>query len=124
MPSDGLADDVRSFIRHHIDSVEALEILRLLHRDPRHAWTPDEVAAELRTSQLSAVQRLDELVRRRLVLKREGQGFQYAPASLDLERGARALFEAYRDRRVSVITEIFSKPDPLCGIADKDRNKR
>src|SRR5690606_17703063 len=45
---EGISPEVRAFIAGQIESVVQLEMLLLLHTDPMRAWSPDELAKELR----------------------------------------------------------------------------
>ena len=56
-----LPDDVVRFLNEHIESVEQLEVLLLLHRAGASAWTADMVAAALYTQPASAARRLAAL---------------------------------------------------------------
>lgn len=115
----GLAPDVRRFLTVHIDSVEQLEVLLLLRDEPARAWTPDEVASALRTSATSAVARLDDLARRGLArAEPRSRSFRFAPADATLARQVDLVAAAYRDRRVTVIGFIYSRPlDPVRELA-------
>lgn len=43
-----ISPEVRRFVIEHIDSVAQLELLLMLHRDPRVAWTPEQAGREMR----------------------------------------------------------------------------
>ena len=106
----GLPDDVYRFVYQYMESVEQLEVLLLLRRSPGRGWSADDVARELYSHPRSVIQRLDLLLGQGL-LRENGQGyFQYAPRSTELDRTVAALAELYRERRVTVITLIASKP--------------
>jgi len=126
--------DVRALIAQRIDSVAQLEVLLLLHADPARAWPADEVARELRIEPAGAQTQLDDLVRRGLVRATATppaaappggaapQRFAYGPASGHLSSTVDALARAYADRRVAVISLIYSKPpDPVRTFADAFR---
>ncbi|MCW8140496.1 MAG: hypothetical protein KIT58_16480 [Planctomycetota bacterium] len=119
-----LPDVVAAFLSAHVDSVEQLEALLLLHRTRPRRWTAVQVSEELRTNVDSTRERLDELVWRLLVVGREQPGGRTyhvegpAPA-------VEALSEAYETRRVSVITFIVSKPlERIRSLADAFRIRR
>jgi hypothetical protein len=104
-----LPDDVRQFLLDHIDSVERLEVLLLLHRKPA-AWTPLEIAEERRSSQLAATLHLDGLTHAGMVVAEGGRYRIHGDTALAqlLDRVA----DVYRERHVSVITFIYTKPEP------------
>lgn len=108
-----------------IDSVEQLEVLLLLHRSAPRAMAASEVANELRIEAGSAERRMENLVENGL-LEKDGAGFVYR-ANNPRDGQVRSLADAYRERRVSVITLIFSKPqktDPARALADAFKFKR
>lgn len=127
MSSSGIPEDARKFIAKHINSVEQLEILLLLHAHPQREWTADAVAQELRTDPKSAAMRLDDLRTRGLlsVASNTDHVYQYAPASVQMAHAVDLLKEAYAERRVSVIEFIFSRPvDNIRVFADAFRIKK
>jgi hypothetical protein len=57
-----LSDSTQAFIRRHIDSIEALEILMLLQRAPDTFWTPAAMNAHLRMKEGIAEECLQRLL--------------------------------------------------------------
>jgi hypothetical protein len=122
-----LPEVVRRFIVDHVDSVEQLEILLLLHQHPGRTWDAEAVARELRISALSAGDRLEDMRRVGLLVRVEGRpgGFRYAPETPGLEDAVSGLATAYAERRVTVINLIFSKPvDKIRTFADAFRLRK
>lgn len=123
-----LPDDVARFIVDHIESVEALEALLLLHSAAARAWSAADVARESRTNEWSAQMHLDYLARHGLLQALGGDPprFQAEPRA----SGAVAqLRRVYQDRRVAVITLIYTKPeeaavDPVQAFADAFKLKK
>lgn len=105
----------------HIDSIEKLEVLLLLRAMTEREWTASAVAQELRITEASAAARLEDLNAGRLLI---GSGeapevYRYSPASSEDVRSIAELAAAYAERRVSVITFIFSRPQTrVRGFAD------
>lgn len=123
----GISEPATALVVDHIESVEQLEVLLLLHRTPNRAHAAADVANELRIDQGSAQRRMEDLVARGLV-EPDGAGFVYRTNNAR-DAQVRALADAYRERRVSVITLIFSKPqkpapDPARALADAFKLKR
>jgi hypothetical protein len=109
----GLSEGVRRFIATYIPTVGHLEVLLLCHGQPNHAWSAKEVDAHLRSSVTWASERLEHLRAHGLLVEADplaDDGFRLAalpgPAKSDLD----ALAEAYRIRRVAVISEIYAAP--------------
>lgn len=121
--AEGFSPAVHRIVERHIQSVAQLEVLLLLHRQRESSWTAAEVAEELRIDDAWAASQLEELVAGGF-LKRDDQGFRYAPRE-ELAAGVAELEAAYRDRRVSLITLIFSKPvDKVRLFADAFRLRK
>lgn len=119
-----LPDVVAAFLSAHVDSVEQLEALLLLHRTRPRRWTALQVSEELRTNVDSTRERLDELVWRRQVVGREQPGGRTYHVD-GPDPAVEALSEAYETRRVSVITFIVSKPlERIRSLADAFRIRR
>ncbi len=109
MSSSGLPDEVKAFVLEHIDSIEQLEVLLCLFRQPQHEFTAEEVCAELRIGTGACVDRLKSLESHGLLEQAPSGGFRFGS---DPERNRRvwALSQAYLERRVAMINLIFSKP--------------
>jgi hypothetical protein len=107
--SDHFSDDVHKFIIDHVNSVEQLETLLLLRGDASRVWTAEEVSQALYTPLAAATMRLSDLQARGLLVS-EGDAWRYQAASAELDRLVGELAQIYRDRRVTVITLIYSKP--------------
>jgi hypothetical protein len=118
-----LPRDLTAFLDRHFDNIESLEILVLMQRDGTRSWSVEQLAAELRTSTMSVTPCVARLQSAGF-LQPDGVGFLYAPRSHELEVGARHAIDAYRERRVAVITHIFSKPDPIRQFADAFKIKK
>ncbi len=118
---------VQRFITAHIDSIEKLEVLLLLRTRPEPSWSAEAVSRELRISEASATRRLADLTARGLLVA-EGatpSRYRYGPARSEDDADVAELAQAYAERRVSVISFIFSRPlDTVRGFADAFRFKR
>jgi hypothetical protein len=101
--------ELRHFISQNIESLAQLEVLLLLRREADRAWTNEEIAKSLYIAPEMSGVILNDLSRRGLVANEE-QVFRYLGASSALDPMLGQLADAYRDRRVAVITEIYSRP--------------
>jgi hypothetical protein len=122
-----LTDPIRRFIADSINSVAQLEVLLLLKQDPQRAWNAEEVARSLYTGETLIAAHLADWAARELVAPLPDQpGFyRYAPSSTALAELVDHLAEAYKVRRVSVITEIYSQPvDKVRTFADAFRLRK
>lgn len=109
--------DIYPFIREHVRSVWALELLLKLKSDPARVWTVEALVGDLRASPGLVAANLEALGRAELVLAEDG-GFRYRPAALVLERLCDDLEAAYRDRPVTVIRWISKPAERLQSLAD------
>lgn len=125
MSEQDVPSEVRQLIAERIDSVVQLEILLQLLSAPEKTWSPDQIAKQLRIDPKWADGQLAELQARGLVAQPAPGVFQYGPATPELDQAVRMLDKAYTDRRVTVISLIFSKPvDKLRSFADAFRIRK
>ena len=110
--------DLAAFVREHVRSVWAVELLLVLKRDPERCWPAADLVRELRASTMLVNDNLQRFERSGLVIRDDTDGWRYAPASPVLDQLASQLEAAYRERPVSVINLIAAPPDPVQGLAD------
>ena len=119
--------DVAQFITEYIDSLEQLEVLLLMRASAPTEWDGAAVARELRIDPGSASGRLASLAARGLLVATDEAGgrYRFDPRSSELNRVVGRLADTYKERRVSVITLIFSKPsDTIRSFADAFRIRK
>jgi predicted transcriptional regulator len=131
MSSNGLTSELQAFVLQHVDSIEQLEVLLLLHAQSGRTWTAAEVSLELRSAPESVANRLKSLVKTGLLVQvsqpeTAGEAvYRYQPASDKAESLLQSLTEAYRTRRFTVINLILSRPpDSIKTFADAFRIKK
>lgn len=110
--------DLAAFVREHMRSVWAVELLLLLRRDPEHCWLPSELVAELRASTNLVRDNLAAFERGGLAVCDDAGCWRYAPAASALDEMAQRLEQAYRERPVAITNLIARPPDPIQGLAD------
>lgn len=111
MTGEGIPASIRNFIRRNIHSVEALEILLALHSEPETCWTAEDLSRLLRTTIESATSNLSELKQAGLLAMDSKAGkSRFAPADAGVAGLIDELERIYKERRVSVISLIYSKP--------------
>lgn len=122
----GLPEDVERFIAQHLDNLEQLEILLLLRSQPNREFEPREVTAELRLGPESARSRLSDMAARGFLSARgDPPRYQYRPDSGETDRVISEVARCYAERRVAVITQIFSpRSDSVRGFADAFKLRR
>lgn len=115
-----LPPEVEELISRDIDSVVRLEVLLQLHANRNTPLTAEAAAEAMRIDAGWARAQLEEL-RARGFVRQEGasDAYLFAPATEALAEGVDALARAYADRRVAVISTIYSRPaDPLRSFTD------
>ncbi|MBW3541352.1 MAG: hypothetical protein KY476_13880 [Planctomycetes bacterium] len=125
--ADEFSDDVKQFLSEHISSVAQLEVLLLLRAQREREWTASEVSKALYTTPDMAAEQLAELAGRGLLARGDGAEtkYRYWPASPELDAQAGLLDTAYKERRVAVITAIYSQPlDKVRTFADAFRLRK
>jgi len=125
-PNELIPPDVLALIAG-LDSVAQLEILLLLHREPSRQWTAEQVAGELRINPAAAAEQMNVLCDRQLLACDGGRSKQYHDAAHTPQVAAAIdqLTRLYNERRVTVITLVFTKPsDPLRSFADAFKIRR
>jgi hypothetical protein len=107
-----LSAEVRQFIDQHIESLAQLEALVLLRGEPGRSWTIADAAKTLYIPADQAGTLLADLSRHGLAqaLDTNATEHRYQAASEDVDRVVGELVQAYQNRRVAVITQIYSKP--------------
>ncbi len=124
---DPLPDEIRRFLEANIDSVEQLEILRLLGEDPQKDWAADVLAREVQLQPSAARPHLDALKDRGLItLTGQGAGLtaRHGAATPELEAELARLLQVYRERPVTMINLVYARArDALKTFADAFRLK-
>jgi hypothetical protein len=107
--TDPLPEDVRRFLDEHIESLEQLEILRLLSEDPTREWTAAQLGAEIQADPSVAAAHLAALAGRGLLASSSPAVSRYGASTPELgERLARAL-AVYRERPVTMIKLVYAR---------------
>ncbi|MGE0027662.1 MAG: hypothetical protein AB7O78_00035 [Thermoleophilia bacterium] len=123
MASAAFPPALRAFVAEHISSVGELELLLLLRGDPHRAWTAREAASRLHHVPDWVADRLERLVRARMVIRLAGDhvAYRFGPADAALERSVEAVAEAFRARRASMISLIYARPEGAARLSDAFR---
>jgi hypothetical protein len=116
--------DLAVFVREHLRSVWAVELLLLLRKDPERCWSAPELVKELRASTGLVTTNLQLFERGGLIVMDERACARFSPAAPVLAELCDKLAKAYRERPVSIINLIAQPRDPLRSLADAFRFKR
>lgn len=113
--SEGISAPVRDFLLAHVDSIELLEVLLMLAGQPAATFSAEEISDHLRTAPQSATNRLRHLQKHGLVTVQPGGRFGLQPGAA-LADTLRQVAAAYRERRVAVVTLIYSRPSDVVRV--------
>lgn len=104
--------EVEAFILKNIHSIEQLEVLLLLQRDPTREWNEEEVSTALRSNPASAQARLKDLQSRNLVIENRSkeQHTYHAVNGSNLAKLVEDVALYYGTHRHLIITLIYSRP--------------
>lgn len=102
--------ELERFIARYVHSVEQLEILCLLSRNPELAWSAKDVFRVVQSSHQSIASRLEEFQQKGFLLRDGADRYRYSPKGPVLARAVAALAKAYQERRVAVVEWIYRQP--------------
>jgi hypothetical protein len=123
--ANSITPELQRFIAKYIRSVEALEVLCLLHEDPTKTWRVPEVLHRIQSSANSVAGCLEEFRLAGLLTKDAEEHYRFAPGEKDFVERVPMLAKTYRERRVSVIECIYAKPsDPIQDFANAFRLRK
>lgn len=122
-----LPEDTKRFLEVNIDSLDQLEILRVLGEDPQKEWRAANLAREAQAAPQTIGTHLTVLQARGLLTlqTRDAELFcRYGAANSELAERLARLLQVYRERPVTIIKLIYaSARDPLRSFADAFRLK-
>ena len=103
---------VQAFVYNYVDSVVQLEMLLLLYAGQDRSWTAAESARELRVDPAWVEDQFSQLCSRELLTCEPGPpaSYRFRPSRPELNNAVADLARTYADRRVTVISLIYSKP--------------
>ena len=103
--------EVKQFIEHYIESVPQLESLLLLRQQPQRQWSAADLAKALYIPEDVAASLLAEFVRRGFAtIVPPDARYAYRIRDSEADGLIHELGSIYRERRVAVISLIYSKP--------------
>lgn len=125
VPTEGISPEVTQFLRTYIQSVEQLEVLALLHRDPKREWTVRMVYDVILSNETSLANRLAEFTERGILVSTPSSTYRYDPKTAELHFAVELTLKTYQTHHVRVIETIFGTgPDPVQSFADAFRIRK
>lgn len=107
-----LSDGLRSFIKQYITSLEQLEILLLLSKEPERSWTVEQVFKITQSNLASVAERLKNFTASGFLTTEEKSGvtYRFRPVSAEIAKHVAELQRAYATSKYKVVETIFSAP--------------
>lgn len=125
---DPIPEEVWQFLAANIDSLEQLEILRVLGEDRVREWPDDEIGKQVQSAPGKITMHLNALEARGMLtcVRRDGRVFcRYGPQSPELEPQILRLLELYEQRPVTMIRMVYERANnALRNFADAFRLKK
>jgi hypothetical protein len=122
-----IPSDIKEFLFAHIDSVDQLEILRLVAADPQKEHSALSLAQELQIPLQTVEAHVNALGARGLLTMVNQQPLmcKHGPLSEELDRGVQELVKTYLERPVSLIKMVYERPkEQIKTFADAFRLKK
>jgi hypothetical protein len=104
-------EELHRLIEAAIPTVEAAELLLLLHKQAGRDWTAEQLVHAIRPTVMSEVdigKSLGLFAARGLVEPRADAAVRYRPATPELESMVRALAKVYNERPVTLVRTIYT----------------
>ena len=122
-----LPEDVTRFLYDHVESIDQLEILRVLGEDREKEWDSVALAAAVQAEPQAVRAHLTALHARGLltIAARRGLSCRYGVRTPELESMVGRLLQMYRERPVTMIKMVYERAkDPLRAFADAFRIRK
>lgn len=110
--ADDFSADVKQFIDQNIESLAQLEALLLMRQDSDRSFNAADIAKALYIPEEMAASLLIEFARRGNINSTSSSehSYVYNAADANLDRLIKEVATVYQDRRVAIISLIYSKP--------------
>jgi hypothetical protein len=107
-----LKEELKGFIRQYITSLEELEVLLIMFKEPERFWTAEEIFAITQSNVVSIGRRLKYLSESGFLKESDGPRpkYQFCPNSPELAQRIAELKDAYAISKYKIFDAIFSVP--------------
>jgi predicted transcriptional regulator len=109
MSENPISPAIQQFIAQHIQSVEELEILCLLGKEPSEFLQVGAIFRQIKSNESSIAGRLKKFAREKIVILQGDETYGLSPAHHKI---VAELAASYGERQVSVLELIYKKPSP------------
>lgn len=119
-----ISESLYRFVREHVTTVAALDVLLLLHAHAGRDWTAQEIALQLRGSDAAITDYLAYFVRTGL-LQRSGANYRFKAADNPAAPLVTQLAAVYNERPVTLVNLIYAgRKEALRLLADAFKLKK
>jgi DNA-binding HxlR family transcriptional regulator len=108
--SEAFSNELKQFIAQHVESLAQMEALLILRQNGEQRWRSAELAQRLYITPDMCEAILADLERRGFAARASDGAYFYQPRDRAVDKLIDDLATIYQQRRVAVITEIYSKP--------------
>jgi hypothetical protein len=122
-----VSQELRTFLQQRLASLDQIDVVLLLMRDPARTWTAPEVATELQTAPQAAAMRLFLLASGGLIAFEPTSvpRYRYVAGDEEQERCLRELAEIYPADRMAIVEAVDpGAHDPIRSFADAFKLKK
>lgn len=109
-------EDIKRFMDENIDTIEQLEILRLLGPRSTEEWSATTLSREVQIKPQAITAHLAALQARGLLVsipRDQETLWKYSPRTPELEAGVRRLLQCYQERPVTMIRMVYARTDEV-----------
>jgi predicted ArsR family transcriptional regulator len=121
-------EDLIRFMNTHVESIDQLEILRVLGEDREKEWDSVALAAEVQATPQAVRAHLTAMQGRGLLAtmaRGAGLACRYGASSPELEQMVGRLLQMYKERPVTMIKMVYGRTkDPLRDFSDAFRLRK
>ncbi|HEX3624537.1 MAG TPA: hypothetical protein VH280_03835 [Verrucomicrobiae bacterium] len=111
--------NIEEFIKTQLGSVDELRAVLLFQSSPEVTRDADETAGKLYIPPASAAKVLESLVKKGILAVSDGPGrYIYRPGSKELEKLVEELARFDREKPVTLLKMVYSKPKDIEALAD------
>jgi hypothetical protein len=123
-----LPEDIVGFVTEYIESIDQLEILRVLGENRQKEWEATALCRVLQADPQGLESQLKDMQARGLLTaakRAEGLSCRYSAGTPEIEAKLSRLLQYYRERPVTMIRLVYDRArNPLRARADKLRNRK
>ena len=101
-----IPEAVMEFLEANVESIDQVEILRILAEDPRKGWSLATLAKQCQLTLARLIKELATLQSRGFIASRDGEGeteWMYGPRSPEVESSLSQLLRFYNEKPVTLI---------------------